>query len=92
MDASETFSMTSEDFNIPSPTRVELLKQIKHILENENVVPAFWAACQVADIEALRLLCTYAYTGLKPYAGNAIALIGECLSIPIIRIEQLDLF
>ena len=43
-----------EDFNLPSPERVALLKSLQDSIG--NVPPHFWAACQICDIDALKTL------------------------------------
>jgi hypothetical protein len=50
-----TFIMTvPEDYSIRSQERTKLLKDIKRLLDNKDVYPAFWACCQVADLEQLK--------------------------------------
>jgi len=44
----------SEDYNIRSPERTQLLTQIKEVLRRVPVSPAFWACCQLADMNCLR--------------------------------------
>src|SRR4051794_7759991 len=48
-----------EDYNIRSPERTQLLIQIKGIINNAPVSPAFWACCQLADMNRLQKLATY---------------------------------
>jgi hypothetical protein len=59
--AAETKSVdvNDEDYNIRSPERTQLLIQIKGILNNATVSPAFWACCQLADMNRLQKLATY---------------------------------
>jgi hypothetical protein len=59
--AAETKSIdvNDEDYNIRSPERTQLLIQIKGILNNATVSPAFWACCQLADMNRLQRLATY---------------------------------
>jgi hypothetical protein len=45
-----------EDYNIRSPERTQLLIQIKGIINNTLVSPAFWACCQLADMNCLQEL------------------------------------
>ena len=47
---------TSEDYNMRSQERTELLKIIKRCLNGQDVYPAFWACCQVADLSHLKQL------------------------------------
>jgi hypothetical protein len=55
---SETGSgdFNNEDYNIRSPERTELLTKIKGVIENAPVSPAFWACCQLADINRLQII------------------------------------
>src|SRR3954447_11953415 len=46
--------VNNEDYNIRSPERTELLTQIKEVIGNTPVTPAFWACCQLADMNCLR--------------------------------------
>jgi len=54
--APETKSVVAknEDHNIRSPERTQLLTQIKRTIDNAPVSPAFWACCQLADINRLQ--------------------------------------
>ena len=45
-----------EDYNIRSPERTQLLTQIKGKIDNVLVSPAFWACCQLADMNCLQEL------------------------------------
>jgi hypothetical protein len=45
-----------EDCNIRSPERTKLLTQIQGVIRNTPVSPAFWACCQLADMNCLRLM------------------------------------
>ncbi len=53
---------SDEDYNIPSPRRVELLQQLLRNLtleegfKDKKVYPAFWAACYLCDLSALERL------------------------------------
>jgi hypothetical protein len=40
-----------EDFNQPSPERIDLLKRLDEAFG--NVTPHFWAACQICDLNML---------------------------------------
>src|SRR4051794_30778772 len=53
---SETGSgeFNNEDYNIRSPERTKLLIKIKGIINNAPVSPAFWACCQLADMNCLQ--------------------------------------
>jgi hypothetical protein len=55
-DASETESVefNNEDYNIRSPERTKLLTKIKGVINNAPVSPAFWACCQLADMNCLQ--------------------------------------
>lgn len=43
-----------EDFNQPSPDRIDLLKRLEEKIG--SVTPHFWAACQICDLSALQNL------------------------------------
>jgi hypothetical protein len=49
-------NFNNEDYNIRSPERTELLTKIKGIINNTLVSPAFWACCQLADMNCLQEL------------------------------------
>jgi hypothetical protein len=53
---SETGSdeFNNEDYNIRSPERTKLLTKIKAAIKNAPVSPAFWAGCQLADMNCLQ--------------------------------------
>jgi hypothetical protein len=40
-----------EDFNQPSPERIDLLKRLEEAIG--DVTPHFWAACQICDLDKL---------------------------------------
>ncbi|KAG9237991.1 hypothetical protein BJ875DRAFT_102098 [Amylocarpus encephaloides] len=40
-----------EDFNQPSPERIDLLRRLQEKVD--SVTPHFWAACQICDLSAL---------------------------------------
>jgi hypothetical protein len=42
---------TMEDFNQPSPERIDLLKRLEEAIG--DVTPHFWAACQICDLNKL---------------------------------------
>jgi hypothetical protein len=58
---SETGSGTfnNEDYNIRSPERTQLLTKIKAIINNAPISPAFWACCQLADINRLQSIAKW---------------------------------
>jgi hypothetical protein len=43
-----------ENYNIRSPERTKLLTKIKKVIDNAPVNPAFWACCQLADMNCLQ--------------------------------------
>jgi hypothetical protein len=59
--APETKSVVvnSEDHNIRSLERTQLLTQIKGIIDNALVSPAFWACCQLADMNRLKAIAKW---------------------------------
>jgi hypothetical protein len=46
----------NEDYNIRAPERTKLLTKIKGVIKNAPVSPAFWACCQLADMNCLQIL------------------------------------
>ena len=48
--------MESEDFNLPSVARLELLSRIRGKIEYALVKPSFWAICHFADLHKLENL------------------------------------
>ncbi|KAH8645379.1 hypothetical protein BGZ60DRAFT_392773, partial [Tricladium varicosporioides] len=42
---------TMEDFNQPSPERIDLLERLEEAIG--DVTPHFWAACQICDLNKL---------------------------------------
>lgn len=52
--ASLLSAMNNEDWNVPSPTRLEILGQLKTLIQEilgmDKVLPSFWALCQAADV------------------------------------------
>jgi hypothetical protein len=55
---SETGSgdFNNEDYNIRSSERTKLLTEIKSVIGNVPVSPAFWACCQLADMNRLQTI------------------------------------
>jgi hypothetical protein len=53
---SKSVDVNNEDYNIRSPERTQLLTQIKANLNNTPVSPTFWACCQLADMNRLRVV------------------------------------
>src|SRR5436305_997831 len=47
-------NFNNEDYNIRSPERTKLLTKIKGVIKNAPVSPAFWACCQLADMNYLQ--------------------------------------
>ena len=54
----KSVDVNDEDYNIRSPERTQLLTQIKGILNDAPVLAAFWACCQLADMDCLQELAT----------------------------------
>jgi len=52
----KSVDVNNEDYNIRSPERTQLLTQIKGIINNPPVSPAFWACCQLADMNCLQAI------------------------------------
>jgi hypothetical protein len=50
--------VNNEDYNVRSPERTRLLTQIKAKLNDDLVSPAFWACCQLADMNRLEVVAT----------------------------------
>ena len=57
--AAASIDVNNEDYNIRSPERTQLLTQIKGIIDNAPVSPAFWACCQLADMNRLQKIATW---------------------------------
>ena len=78
--APETKSVVvnSEDYNIRSLERTQLLTQIKGIIDNALVSPAFWACCQLADMNRLQKLATYDRTAIIFFLKSPITLLSQC--------------
>jgi hypothetical protein len=55
----KSVDVNDEDYNIRSPERTQLLTQIKGIINNAPISPAFWACCQLADMNRLEDLTTW---------------------------------
>jgi hypothetical protein len=49
----------SEDYNIRSPERTELLIKIKGVIKNAPVSPAFWACFQLSDMNCLQVIANF---------------------------------
>ena len=81
-DADET---DPEDYNIRSAERTELLIQLKGLSEDRPVSPAFWACCQLADMNSLKVLVDIAK--LKP---NVVLLTQDTLEYVPRLCELLD--
>ena len=77
---SHVYRITPEDYNQPSAERVELLKTLKAKLEHQPVPTAFWAVCQLADIERLRALSVGESEVLEYTFAGANQLVKECES------------
>ncbi|KIX04100.1 uncharacterized protein Z518_07653 [Rhinocladiella mackenziei CBS 650.93] len=52
----EPSGFNDEDYNIRSSERTELLTQIKEVFDGAPVSSTFWACCQLADINRLRVI------------------------------------
>ncbi|KIX05160.1 uncharacterized protein Z518_06032 [Rhinocladiella mackenziei CBS 650.93] len=50
----DSVDFSNEDYNIRSPERTQLLTKIKEAISGANVSPAFWACCQLADMNCLQ--------------------------------------
>jgi hypothetical protein len=50
----KSVDVNNEDYNIRSPERTQLLTQLRAVLDNAPVSPAFWACCQLADMNCLQ--------------------------------------
>lgn len=53
------YASNQEDRNVVLTQRMDLLRQIAIKLENQNVPRGFWAICQFADIERLKVHAQY---------------------------------
>ena len=69
---------TMEDFNVPSPERVALLKRLQEIMG--DVTPHFWAACQICDLSALQTIIHKPIGDLVAHNGSAITMARLCKS------------
>jgi hypothetical protein len=58
--------VNNEDYNIRSPERTQLLTQIKGIIDNAPVSPAFWACCQLADMNRLQAIAKWEKLAIVP--------------------------
>lgn len=58
--ASPSTASNQEDWNVPSPARLEVLVRLKSLIQRkagqDRVPPAFWGFCQTADISELDAL------------------------------------
>jgi hypothetical protein len=74
--ASETefVDFNNEDYNVRSPERTELLAQINEVIDNTPVTPAFWACCQLADMNCLRDIAK-SYRELIIFCGRPVSAI-----------------
>ena len=52
----ESVDFNNEDYNIRSPERTKLLTKIKSVVNNAPVSSAFWACCQLADMNRLQII------------------------------------
>jgi hypothetical protein len=55
----KSVDVSNEDYNVRSPERTQILTQIKGILNNAPISPAFWAFCQLADMNCLQNIATW---------------------------------
>ena len=55
----KSVDVNDEDYNIRSPERTQLLTQIKGIINNAPVSPAFWACCQLANMDRLQVIAKW---------------------------------
>ena len=79
---SHAYTITSDDYNQPSAERIELLKKIQVKLKHEPVPVAFWAICQLADLECLKELCVGPDKYLKMTIPGARAVTLNCKCSP----------
>jgi len=70
----------NEDYNIRSPERTKLLTKIKGVIKNAPVSPAFWACCQLADMNRLQSVAKWEKEVIFSYQDSLafIALQCEC--------------
>ncbi|KIX02871.1 uncharacterized protein Z518_08814 [Rhinocladiella mackenziei CBS 650.93] len=50
----DSVDFNNEDYNVRSPERTQLLIKIEEAIRDADVSPAFWACCQLADMECLQ--------------------------------------
>jgi hypothetical protein len=90
----ETEISASEDYNKRIPERTELLTRLRCLLEHADVSPAFWACCQLADMERLESLVRVAKENddLVPIHDElATGMIKRCQSPDFQRLLRLHL-
>ncbi len=76
--------MEEEDFNQPSPERVDLLKRLHEKLSEQGVPLHFWAACQICDLGALAELAENKLLSVVIY--SAYQMVRHCKSKGLIRL------
>ena len=69
-----------EDYNLCSAERKAVLKDLNTHLNGNQVSPAFWAACQLADMENLKELCTTKVGLLMSASGGSFQIMSQCRS------------
>jgi hypothetical protein len=57
----------NEDCNIRSPERTKLLTEIKGVIKNTPISPAFWACFQLADMHRLEALTKWEEEAILGY-------------------------
>ena len=67
-----------EDFNVPSPERVALLKCLQELIG--DIPPHFWAACQICDLAALEKLVHYEPGVLVGIGSQTSQMVRHCKS------------
>ena len=70
--------VNSEDYNIRSLERTQLLTQIKGIINNAPVSPAFWACCQLAHMDSLEGVANSPETMIRFIMKLMLALPMQC--------------
>ena len=74
----KSVDVNNEDYNIRSPERTRLLTQIKTKLDNDPVSPAFWACCQLADMNSLEDVATSSGSMIRYSVRQLCALPMQC--------------
>jgi hypothetical protein len=74
----KSVDVNNEDYNIRSPERTRLLTQIKAKLDNDPVSPAFWACCQLADMNSLEDVATSSGSMIRYSVRQLCALPMQC--------------